>query len=92
MVEIKLKEDIIFNSFDDQKELKKKILNFIKNAKTDKILYKGDPQEINYKLLKKIIPQEDSKNFDIKQNSNLRISFNNFVQKVNGKYILIYKI
>ena len=32
------------------------IVNMIFDSKIDSVLYKGEPEEINYKLLKKIIP------------------------------------
>jgi len=67
-MEIRLKNNVVFIGYDNKKELKEKILFFIMNSKTDKILYKGDPSLINYKLLKKILPLEQIK-FDESENS-----------------------
>lgn len=92
-MEYNLKNNIVFNSFDDPNDLKLKILEFISDAKADKILFKGDPLEINYKLLKKVLPDQDSN--EIKElnldEKNLRIAFGNFVNKIESKYCLIYK-
>jgi len=93
MIEYTLKDNIIFNSFKDSTSLRIKILDFIKNCKTDKILFKGDPLEINYKLLKKVLPEKDNneiKDLDLDE-QNLRIAFGKFVNKIESKYCLIYK-
>ena len=52
-MDIKLRDDVVFTTYTDERLLKEKILQFIFEAKTDKILYKGNPENINYKLLKK---------------------------------------
>ncbi len=41
-------------------DLNEEIVNFIFSNKIDKVLYKGDPIDINYKLLKKIIPMNEN--------------------------------
>lgn len=55
-VEINLKDNIYYKSFNNKIDLNEDILNFIFSNTIDKVLYKGNPNEINYKLLKKIIP------------------------------------
>jgi hypothetical protein len=93
MEEINLKDNIVFNSFDDPSKMKIKILDFIKNSKTDKILYKGDPLEINYKLLKKVLPEKENniiKELNLDE-ENLRIAFEKFINKIKSKHCLIYK-
>lgn len=65
-MEIKLKENIVFDSINDYTELQQKVISFIFAAKTDKILYKGDPKLIEYKLLKKILPTEPYKEIENK--------------------------
>lgn len=60
-MEINLRDNIYYKSFDDRTELKKMILEMIYESKTDKILYKGDPNEINYKLMKKVMVSHNAK-------------------------------
>ena len=93
MIEIKLKDDVIFNSFENQEKLNVKILQLINDSKTENILYKGNPMEINYKILKKILPKKDENNIQLLDlnSDNLRISFENFVNEIKSKYCLIYK-
>jgi hypothetical protein len=98
---IKLKENVVFTPYNDDKLLKEKILEFIFESKTDKILYKGNPIDINYKLLKKILPLDQIK-FDKSSNSinkfveiendDIRNVYHHFLKRVNCDYCLIYKI
>jgi len=60
-MELILKENIVFKTYDKKIQLNEEIIDFIMENKIDRVLYKGDPNEINYKLLKKIIPLSDSK-------------------------------
>ena len=81
-----IKDNIIYESFKTSKELKERILEFILNAKADKILYKGSPFDINYKLLKKMIEE------DIKLTpEEVREIYKNIVEKSDNKNCLIYK-
>jgi len=84
-MEIKLKENVLFISYDDKTKMKEKIMDFILKSKTDKILYKGDPKQINYKLLKKILPLDQIK-FDESLNS-----INKFVEIENKDIKEVYK-
>lgn len=99
---IKLNDNVVFSIYDENKKMKEKILEFISDSKTNKILYKGDPNDINYKLLKKIIPIKNIK-FDDKSNninqfvkiddsSNVKDIYNEFLNKIDCQYCLIYKI
>jgi len=101
-MDIRLKENVVFTGYNDEKLLKEKILQFIFESKTDKILYKGNPNQINYKLLKKILPLDKIK-FDKSNNSinkfveietedNIREVYNQLIEKVNCEYCLIYKV
>ena len=100
-MDIKLKENVVFTGYNDEKLLKEKILQFIFEAKTDKILYKGNPININYKLLKKILPLDKIK-FDKSVNSinkfveieceDIREVYNQLIETVNCEYCLIYKV
>ncbi len=60
-VEINLKDNIFYKSYKDKMDLNEEIINFIFSNKIDKVLYKGDPKDINYKLLKKVIPMSEKK-------------------------------
>lgn len=100
-MEFILKDNVVFNAFTDEKELKGAILKFIYDAKTDKILYKGDPTQINYKLLKKILPLEKIKHsqnknsintfIEIDVDKNIRDVYQDFLTKIDADYCLIYK-
>lgn len=80
-----MKDDVVFETYEDQIEMKKKILNIIFNHNSEKILYKGNPMEINYKLLKKILPGE------MIETKNIRDSYNKFISNIECKNCLIYK-
>jgi hypothetical protein len=58
-VEINLKENIYFKTYDKKIKLNEDIVEFILSNRIDKVLFKGEPNDINYKLLKKIIPLND---------------------------------
>lgn len=93
MKQYKLKENIVLDSYNNSKNMKSKILSFIYNGETDKILYKGNPQQIDYKLLRKILPSKEENN--IKEldlsDDNLRTAFTKFMEKTKSKYCLVYK-
>jgi hypothetical protein len=100
-MDIKLKNNIIFSTYNDNTLLREKILDFIKESKTDKILYKGIPADINYKLLKKILPIEQIK-YDESVNSinkfieiksdNVREIYCDFLSQIDCEWCLIYKL
>jgi len=100
-MDIILKSNVVFTAYHDNNLLKERILDFIYESKTDKILYKGNPADINYKLLKKILPLDQIK-YDQSKNSinkfveiesdNIREVYADFLSKVNCKYCLIYKV
>jgi hypothetical protein len=87
-VELNLKEKIIYKSFKTQTELTNEIYSFILNEKSDRIIFKGDPYEINFKLLKKVI---DEKN-PLVVNGDFRNAFRKILQHCNNEgYCMIYK-
>ena len=55
-MEINLKDNIYFKPYIKKVKLNEDIVDFILSNKIDKVLFKGDPNDINYKLLKKILP------------------------------------
>ncbi len=54
-MEINLRDNIYFKTYEKKVKLNEDMVNFILSDKIDKVLYKGEPIDINYKLLKKII-------------------------------------
>ena len=100
-MEIKLKNNVMFVAFDNQVKMKENIMDFILDSKTDKILYKGDPQNINYKLLKKILPLDQIK-FDKSENSinkfvviedrDIREIYKDLIEEIDCEFCLIHKI
>ena len=55
LVELHIREKIVYESFKSQKQLNESILGFIEANKTDRIIFKGDPYELNYKMLRNIL-------------------------------------
>ena len=100
-MEIKLKDNVVFIGYNDEVKMKEKIMDFIMDAKTSKILYKGNPININYKLLKKILPLDQIK-FDSSinsinkfveiENKDIREVYSELLESVDCKYCLIHKL
>jgi len=63
-MQIELKENVVYQTFNTKKELQEMILSMILNSKTDKILYKGNPRDINYKLMKKVLLKDYTQKID----------------------------
>lgn len=63
-MQLELKENVVYQTFETKKDLQEKVLTFILDAKTDKILYKGDPRDINYKLMKKVLLKDYTQRID----------------------------
>jgi len=88
IVELDIKEKITYKSFKTQSELNENILNMIFESRTDKIIFKGDPYDINYKMMKKIISEDNKLIF----NGNYRESFRKIIQLSNNDpYCMVYK-
>jgi hypothetical protein len=88
IVKLNLKEKIAYRSFGSQDKLNEFVLTYIFDAKTDKIIFKGDPYEINLKLLKKLIDKENP----LVENGDVRGAFRKIVQAThNDPYCVIYK-
>lgn len=89
LVELHIRDKIVYESFKSMKQLKTVILNnFIVENKTDKIIFKGDPYELNYKMLKKILGDDSPLVFD----GDYRGAFRKIVKMTNyDPYCLIYK-
>jgi hypothetical protein len=88
IVKLNLKEKIAYRSFDTQEKLNEFILEYIFNDKKDKIIFKGDPWEINLKLLKKLIDKENP----LVEHGDIRGAFRKIIQLTqNDPYCVIYK-
>lgn len=88
IVKLNLKEKIAYRSFENQEKLNQFILDYIFSAKTDKIIFKGDPWEINLKLLKKLIDKENP----LVENGDIRSAFRKIIQATrNEPFCVIYK-
>jgi CRISPR/Cas system-associated protein Cas5 (RAMP superfamily) len=97
---INFSNTVIFSTYDEKIKMKEKIIDFISESKMNKILYKGDPNGVDYKLLKKILSPthifDDNttniKNFvNIEDDDNIRDIYKKFLDKINCEYCVIYK-
>ncbi len=84
-----LKENVIYETFNNKKELQEKILSMIIRSKTDKILYKGNPSDIDYKLMKKVM----MKNYTDKIDPEIvKLQYKDVIESNENKnYCIIYK-
>ncbi len=88
-MKIELKENVVYESFNSKKELTKKILDMILDSKTDKIIYKGDPTEINYKMMKKVLLKDYTKKIEPDK---VRDMYREVVDSTeNRNFCIIYK-
>lgn len=88
-MKIELKDNVIYESFDNKNEMMQKIFDMIVDAKTDKIIYKGEPHEINYKMLKKVMLKDYSKKIEPEK---VRDMFSEVIKTTNNrKFCIIYK-
>ena len=99
-MEIKLKNNVVFIGYNDRNEMRERIMSFIMDAKTHKILFKGEPKDINYKLLKKILPLEQIKfdesensinKFVVIENKDIREVYADLIESVDCEFCLIHK-
>ena len=87
-MEINLKDNIYYKPYNKKIKLNEDIVDFILSDKIDKVLFKGEPNDINYKLLKKIIPFID-KNIEPDL---VRRKYQNVLELCdNSPYCIIYK-
>ena len=87
-MEINLKDNIYFKTYEKKIKLNEDIVDFILSDKIDKVLFKGEPNEINYKLLKKIIPLTDKNS----EPEIVRRKYQNILELCdNTPYCIIYR-
>jgi len=88
IVELHIREKIVYESFKKQTQLSEKILQFIENNKVDRIVFKGDPYDLNYKMLKKILSEDCPLVF----NGDYRGAFRKILKMTNyDPFCIIYK-
>jgi len=85
---ISLKENIIFETFNSKKDMMQKILDMIIKSETDKILYKGNPVEINYKLMKKVILEDYKQKIEPDKVRNI---YKDAIKSSDRNFCIIYK-
>jgi len=89
-MQIELKENVIYQTFKTKRELQEMILSMILNSKTDKILYKGNPRDINYKLMKKVLLKDYTQRIDPEL---IKEQYQNVVESCKQQnFCVIYKI
>ena len=87
-MEINLKDNIYFKPYQKKIKLNEDIVEFILSDKIDKVLFKGEPNEINYKLLKKVIPLIDKNS----EPELVRKKYQNILELCdNSPYCIIYR-
>lgn len=59
-MEINIKDNIYIKTYDKKVKLNEDIVNLILSDNIDCVLFKGEPNDINYKLMKKILPLNDN--------------------------------
>jgi len=88
-MKIELKENIVYESFENKKDMMEKILKMILDSKTDKIIYKGNPTEINYKMMKKVLLKDYTQRINPDVIKNM---YNEIVKSnSNRQFCIIYK-
>lgn len=88
-MKVALKKKVMYETFKCKKELQDKILSMILKSKTDKIIYKGNPTDIDYKLMKKVLLDDYTQRIDPIE---VRIKYTTVVESTEEqKFCLIYK-
>jgi hypothetical protein len=86
---IKMKGGVVYEPFSSKVELQEKILSMIMECKCNKIIYKGDPRTLEYKLMKKVMLSNYTAKIDPEIIKN---KYNDMVESCEGKnYCIIYK-
>jgi len=88
-MKVALKTKVVYETFTCKKELQDRILSMIIKSKTDKILYKGNPSDIDYKLMKKVLLEDYTQRIDPEEVKTKYISVVESTEERN--FCLIYK-
>jgi len=88
-MKIELKENVVYESFLNRKEMTQKILDMILDSKIDKIIYKGNPLDINYKMMKKVLLKDYTKRIEPEK---VRSMYDDIVMSSDKReFCIIYK-
>lgn len=88
-MKIELKKKVVYEAFDTKIKLQERILSMILKSNTNKILYKGDPSDIDYKLMKKVLLDDYTQKIDPEIVKERYISIVESTD--NREFCLIYK-
>lgn len=88
-MKLELKSNVYYETFNTKEKLQEKILSMIMISNTDKILYKGNPTEIDYKMMKKVLLQNYTQKYDPEI---IKKKYKDIINSSSDrKYCLIYK-
>lgn len=100
-MEIQLRENIVFNALNSEKELKEIMVTFIMNSRANKVLFTGNPRNVDYKLMKRIVPNSVPETIsgannihayiNVSEFHNARNIYESFIENLDCKYCIIYK-
>ena len=85
---IKLKDNVIYETFNNKHGLQDRILTMILNCKTDKIIYKGNPNDIDYKMMKKVMMKKYTEKIDPEI---IKSQYKEVVESCDSDFCIIYK-
>ncbi len=85
---IKIRGGVVYEPFDSKIQLQEKILSMILDCKCNKILYKGDPRTLEYKMMKKVMLSDHTSKIEPEIIKN---KYNEMVNSCGKNYCIIYK-
>ena len=80
-MEIEFENNIVWIGYDDYEKMKTKILELLLNFQIGNVLYKGSPDKIYHKIIKKMLIDK----------TNYREQYYEKIKNTNFTYCLIYK-
>ena len=83
---INIRDNIIYEGFDNKTDLHMKIINMI--GKLHNVYYKGNPDEINYKIMKRTMVKYQSVKIDP---DDLRKMYEDTIKPEKREFCIIYK-
>lgn len=86
-MDININKNFYFKALENEKELRETILDMVLNEKPEKIIYKGNPTLIKYKVLRKIILKKNT----TMEPDMIRGEYSKLLDLVKTDYCIIYK-
>jgi hypothetical protein len=87
---VNLKENVVYESFENQDDMMSRIIKMIIESRTDKILFKGSVSNINLKTMRKVLLSDYTEKIKPELVRNM---FEEFTSKdTNKNNCIIYKI